>query len=129
MAKAIASDVINLGFSNEMFDSIPGFSDLDSFIEFILSENIDEVKAEIGANVYDDATKLEDVKRIEKYKAAEELWYRRAGIVLSMAVPDGPDGRAEEKQAKRFGHKAKMIIDRLNGYKSVSFSSETSERV
>jgi len=127
--KASPEDVRDLGFHWEQFgprvEEDTGFT---TYIQLILDGNVSGVKDRIGASTYDDASRADDVKLIEKYLAAAELCRRRAVIVQSSAVPDGPNGDAERRLAKEYDASVQGVIDRLKevGGGGVATSVETS---
>ena len=121
MSKANASDVKKLGFSHAMFSAIPEIVDFDLYLQEVLDENVGEVKAKLTVPVYDsvDPDILLDVKRVEKYMAAAELWERRANIVQSMAIPEDPEstipaGQSEQTRADAYKTRAQEVVTRLN---------------
>lgn len=113
--KAKTQDVKYLGFAWEMFSPADveeeGF---DDFIQGALDENVDRIKDVIGSSAYDNAARLSDIKKIEKYLAAAELWRRRANIVQGNAMLDGPTGSSELKKAEACEKTAQAVMDRLN---------------
>jgi hypothetical protein len=132
--KAEPEDVRNLGFNQSMFSALEEVVDFDAFIQEILDENVDEIKEAIGSSVYDDATKLADVIRIEKYLAAADLWNRRANIVLTNRAISGSEGASsslsESKLEEKYRERAEKIMNRLAGYDNdspFSMSVEESE--
>jgi len=87
LSKATNIDVKKLGFTLDMFTAVASAeAEFHDIIDGVLDELTDEVKYQIGTTAYDDAANLADVKRIEKYLAAAELWTRRAAIVQGNAI-------------------------------------------
>lgn len=131
MPKASSKEVIDLGFSYEMFAPLVSEEGgLSEIVTEILDENVAEVKEAIGASAYDNADNLRDVKRIEKYLAAAELWDRKANLVLKNRVVGGDSGSllnmTERLLADDYRERARKIIDRLQGRQGFAMSAESS---
>lgn len=131
MPKASPQEVIDLGFSHEMF--APVVSDdggLNEIAAEILDENAAEVKEAIGASAYESADNLKDVKRIEKYLAAAELWDRKANLVLKNRTVGGSAtnllNMTERLVADDYRDRARKIIDRLQGRQGFAITAESS---
>ncbi len=114
MSKATPQDVKKLGFQSGAF-GIDTETDFDTFIQEILDRNVSIVKELVGESVYNDATHLEDVKTVEVYLCAEELWRRRATRRLMSVHSDEPvTTDREDAQAKECREFAMQIVRRLN---------------
>lgn len=131
MAKASPQEVIDLGFSYEMF--APIVSDdggLSEIAAEILDENVSEVKEAVGASAYESADNLKDVKRIEKYLAAAELWDRKANLVLKNRTVGGSGttllNMTERILADDYRDRARKIIERLQGRQGFAVTAESS---
>ncbi|MDH3975628.1 MAG: LamG domain-containing protein [Deltaproteobacteria bacterium] len=112
--KADSREIKDLGFTKEMFSAVEELLDFDTYLQGILDENFNEVKERLSIDVYNDPARIDDIRRVEKYLAAAELWERRANLVLSMAHSDGPTGELEQARAEVYKVRAREIIDRLN---------------
>ncbi len=126
MAKATPDNVKALGFTYEMVKDIAADeSAFLSLIKDILEMNEGEVREALGS-VYDDAAKVNDVKRVEAYLAAAELWDRAANIVLKNRQVSGGENAllnmTEKLLAEDYRARSSKIIDRLKGRSDFSIS-------
>lgn len=132
MAKATVTDVKDQGFTREMFAAlVTDETGFNALISGILDDIVPEAKEAIGTSAYDAAANLADVKRIEKYLAAGELWQRRANIVLTNREIGGQSGNSllnmtELVRADKYREDAARIIDRLAGRVGFAASAEAS---
>lgn len=127
--KAAPKDIKALGFIFEMFK--PLVTDEAAFISFVqtvFDDNVSEVKSLIGSTVYDDSAKAADVKRIEIYLAAAELWERKGNLVLKDRVISGETtvNMTESLKSDAYRDRARAIVDRLNGNSGIALSAEES---
>lgn len=116
VTKAKPEDVMKLGFTFEMFrPTVAEEGEFTPFIQSVLDDNVAEVKALIGASVYDDAAKVSDVKRLEVYLAAAELWERKGNMVLRDRVVSGDNSVniTESIKAEEYREKARAIVQRV----------------
>jgi len=126
-SKATPDEVINAGFAHESYDPyVTSRSEFKVFIQAILDDNVARVKDAVGASAYDDATKLTEIKLLERVLASAELLRRRSNIIKAQALPDGPTGREERLSAVEYEAEAGRIIERLRGHVGFAGSTESS---
>ncbi len=106
-----------MGFSLPSLNDLTGsHPDIDAFVQEILDRNVLEVQDLLGrgTTIYEDATRLNDVKRLEILLAAAELWDRKANYRLAdITSKDAPSGQDERNRAKACRNDAMKIAERL----------------
>ncbi|MFQ5737140.1 MAG: hypothetical protein ACE5GY_09830 [Thermodesulfobacteriota bacterium] len=131
MAKATPQYMRSLGFVYEMFSSLlESEGEFYSFLQEAIDDIVAEVKEAIGTSAYDDAANASDVKRLEAYLAAAELWERKGNIALRDGVVSGERPASatlpETVKARQYRALAEGIIDRLQGRPGAAHSVEKS---
>jgi len=119
MPKITRDDIIGptgLGFTKELYSVIaPDIVAFDVLVDAVISEQAAELAERVGSSVYNDAARLNYVKKAEKCLAAAEMVQRRINIVLGTrgGLGEPSDTRSEQQQRKDYLDQAEIWISKL----------------
>jgi|GEM_PF-5186960 len=106
MAKITAQNLIDMGFTGEMFG--PEADALEGFFEDVIDEQAADLAVRLG-DIYAsaDADTARAVRTAEKALCAAELVRRRIVQAMSLAVPNNPPSKICKRCAASFSTKRK----------------------
>lgn len=117
MAKVTSTDIIDLGFTKEMFRKATD-DDFEEFIDDIIAEQAAVLEGLVGTSAYASATSptKDYIKRAERCLVAAELVQRRINIILANVTGAGQeiDVTSEGSQKKQYADEADRWINRIS---------------
>ena len=130
MAKITSKDLINLGFTQELFHKdVTG--DFETFIEEIIAEISINLQNKVGATTYASTISptKDYIKNTEKCLVAAELLQRRINIVLGDTSVEGEarDVKNERQQRNDYLNKASDWFMKISPLTANEFSTEMLE--